>query len=205
MPPRGVKKGSKRARQYEHIKDSLEERGVPRAEEIAARTVNKERARSGEAAGVVAALARGHLVRPSRRHPREPQGTARPDQGAALRGGQGPRREGPLEDDEGPAPARGLTQARVTRTREPARSPRLPPRARLGTVSDVLWPAGGGHRRDGRLERVGGRPTSCPRRCDDPCRPDRYEPIRAAVERRGRVLPAAGTHAPARPRDARKV
>jgi hypothetical protein len=49
MPPRGVKKGSKRARQYEHIKDSLEDRGVSRAEEIAARTVNKERARSGEA------------------------------------------------------------------------------------------------------------------------------------------------------------
>ena len=52
MPPRGVRKGSKRARQYEHIKDSLEERGAgeDRAEEIAARTVNKERARHGEAA-----------------------------------------------------------------------------------------------------------------------------------------------------------
>lgn len=49
MPPRGVKKGSKRARQYEHIKGSLEERGVKRAEEIAARTVNKERARHAEA------------------------------------------------------------------------------------------------------------------------------------------------------------
>jgi hypothetical protein len=49
MPPRGVKKGSKRARQYEHIKESLEDRGVSRAEEVAARTVNKERARSGEA------------------------------------------------------------------------------------------------------------------------------------------------------------
>jgi hypothetical protein len=50
MPPRGVKKGSKRARQYEHIKDSLEDRGTSesRAEEIAARTVNKERARHGE-------------------------------------------------------------------------------------------------------------------------------------------------------------
>jgi hypothetical protein len=48
MPPRGVKKGSKRARQYEHIKDELQEEGNPRAEEIAARTVNKERARSGE-------------------------------------------------------------------------------------------------------------------------------------------------------------
>jgi hypothetical protein len=51
MPPRGVNKGTKRARQYEHIKDSLEEQGTSseRAEEIAARTVNKERARSGEA------------------------------------------------------------------------------------------------------------------------------------------------------------
>jgi hypothetical protein len=50
MPPRGVKKGTKRARQYEHVKDSQRERGVSegRAEEIAARTVNKERARSGE-------------------------------------------------------------------------------------------------------------------------------------------------------------
>jgi hypothetical protein len=50
MPPRGVKKGTKRARQYEHIKDSVKDRGgsESRAEEIAARTVNKERARSGE-------------------------------------------------------------------------------------------------------------------------------------------------------------
>jgi hypothetical protein len=50
MPPRGVKKGTKRARQYEHIKKSEKEQGASesRAEEIAARTVNKERARSGE-------------------------------------------------------------------------------------------------------------------------------------------------------------
>lgn len=50
MPPRGVKKGSKRERQYEHIKDSERKQGVSegRAEEIAARTVNKERARAGE-------------------------------------------------------------------------------------------------------------------------------------------------------------
>jgi hypothetical protein len=41
----------KRERQYEHIKDSAEDRGAStkRAKEIAARTVNKERARSGEA------------------------------------------------------------------------------------------------------------------------------------------------------------
>ena len=50
MPPRGVRKGSKRARQYEHIKEGELDRGASegRAEEIAARTVNKERARSGE-------------------------------------------------------------------------------------------------------------------------------------------------------------
>lgn len=41
----------KRERQYEHIKEGLEDRGRDEdtAEEIAARTVNKERARSGEA------------------------------------------------------------------------------------------------------------------------------------------------------------
>ena len=41
----------KRERQYEHIKQGLKERGTSedKAEEIAARTVNKERARSGEA------------------------------------------------------------------------------------------------------------------------------------------------------------
>jgi hypothetical protein len=52
MPPPGVKKGSKRARQYEHIKDSLKDQGRSEAvaEEIAARTVNKERARHGESA-----------------------------------------------------------------------------------------------------------------------------------------------------------
>jgi len=42
---------AKRERQYEHIKEGLEDRGRPEelAEQIAARTVNKERARSGEA------------------------------------------------------------------------------------------------------------------------------------------------------------
>jgi hypothetical protein len=42
---------TKRERQYEHIKDGLLERGENEdtAEEIAARTVNKERARHGEA------------------------------------------------------------------------------------------------------------------------------------------------------------
>jgi len=49
MPQRAW--SDKRERQYEHIKDGLEERGEDEdtAEEIAARTVNKERARAGEA------------------------------------------------------------------------------------------------------------------------------------------------------------
>ena len=61
---------AKRERQYEHIKDRP--RGPrhlarTRPQEIAARTVNKERARAGEATDLVAALTAGHLVRPPRR------------------------------------------------------------------------------------------------------------------------------------------
>ena len=42
---------AKRERQYEHIEESLEDRGTPKkkAKEIAARTVNKTRAQTGEA------------------------------------------------------------------------------------------------------------------------------------------------------------
>jgi plasmid stabilization system protein ParE len=49
MPPKVWSR--KRERQYEHIKQGLEDRGKSEdtAEEIAARTVNKERARAGEA------------------------------------------------------------------------------------------------------------------------------------------------------------
>ena len=49
MPPTGVK-SAKRKRQYEHIKDSAKKRGTStkRAKEIAARTVNKQRAEAGQ-------------------------------------------------------------------------------------------------------------------------------------------------------------
>jgi hypothetical protein len=49
MPQRAWSK--KRERQYEHIKDSAQKRGAStkRAKQVAAATVNKERARSGEA------------------------------------------------------------------------------------------------------------------------------------------------------------
>ena len=81
MPPRGVKKGSKRARQYEHVKDSVLERGgsEDEAEEIAARTVNKERARSGEARSPRGCRAR----------------TSRPDAAADFGAGARGRVDGP--------------------------------------------------------------------------------------------------------------
>jgi len=49
MPPKGVK-SKKRKRQYEHIKSSAKKRGksTKRAKEIAARTVNKQRRKSGQ-------------------------------------------------------------------------------------------------------------------------------------------------------------
>ena len=50
MPPAGVKKGSKDARKYAEIKKSVKGQGKSEstAEEIAARTVNKDRARAGK-------------------------------------------------------------------------------------------------------------------------------------------------------------
>ena len=48
-----AKSGSKRERQYEHIKEDSKKRGksTKRAKEIAARTVNKQRSQSGETKG----------------------------------------------------------------------------------------------------------------------------------------------------------
>ena len=75
MPQRAW--SNKRERQYEHIKESAEERGASakRAKEIAARTVNKERARSGEA--------------------RESSRTSRRDMSSSRRGGLRSGRSGP--------------------------------------------------------------------------------------------------------------
>jgi hypothetical protein len=52
MPPRGVS-SAKRARQYEHIKESAQKRGrsTRRAKQIAAATVNKQRRQAGETRG----------------------------------------------------------------------------------------------------------------------------------------------------------
>ena len=52
MPPRGVT-SRKRARQYEHIKESEQQQGrsTKRAKQIAAATVNKQRSEAGETKG----------------------------------------------------------------------------------------------------------------------------------------------------------
>ena len=106
---------AKRERQYEHIKDSLEDRGTSedKAEEIAARTVNKERARKGEAK-TSSRLSREDISSGRRGGLRS--GTSRdegPDARPALRGGEEQGHQGPLEDDQGPAPARGRREEAV--------------------------------------------------------------------------------------------
>ena len=85
MPPRGVKKGTKRARQYEHIKESVKEQGKSEdtAEEIAARTVNKERARPARP-GRRSHLDPRHLVEPARRPAVGHEPAQRPDTRPAL-------------------------------------------------------------------------------------------------------------------------
>src|SRR4029450_11782913 len=91
---------NKRERQYEHVKDSAKKRGAStkRAKEIAARTVNKERARSGEAR-----TSSRRSTRAVRSH-RRPLGQ---DEGAALQPGEAPEHQGPLEDEQATAAGRG--------------------------------------------------------------------------------------------------
>ena len=100
---------AKRERQYEHIKESVEEQGgsTKKAKEIAARTVNKERARSGEAKKSSRLVARGHLVRPARRPALGHEPAEGPHEGAALQRGQAAEHRGPLEDEQGAAAACG--------------------------------------------------------------------------------------------------
>jgi hypothetical protein len=109
MPPRGVEKGTKRARQYEHIKQSERRQGAgeARAEEIAARTVNKAKARTGESrtrskASVddISSGRRGGL----RSQTKRAQGQ---DPRSALRRGAQARDRRTLGDEQGAAAAGG--------------------------------------------------------------------------------------------------
>ena len=97
----------KRERQYEHIKEGLREQGRSEetAEEIAARTVNKERARAGEARTASRASVddlssgrRGWVAIPLR--------ARRPDLSTALRRGEGSGDRRTFEDVEGATRAR---------------------------------------------------------------------------------------------------
>jgi hypothetical protein len=73
----------KRERQHEHVKESAKQRGESerRAKEIAARTVNKERARSGEARGS------------SRTSTRDPKSASQRGGERSHRGAEGPTRD----------------------------------------------------------------------------------------------------------------
>ena len=96
----------KRERQYEHIKESTKEHGSSegRAEEIAARTVNKDRAQTGESAQ--ASRTATEDVSPEHRGgKRSGRGEGPPggDEAAALRRREAGRRLRAVVDDQGPA------------------------------------------------------------------------------------------------------
>ena len=92
----------KRERQYEHIKDGLLDRGEDEdtAEEIAARTVNKERARAGEAKESSRSSTERHLLGPARRAAIAPR-ARRPHPRPALQRGRGEEHQGPFQDEQG--------------------------------------------------------------------------------------------------------
>jgi hypothetical protein len=77
--PRGS--SPKRERQYRHIRDQAKAAGESdkRAKEIAARTVNKERARAGESKTASPHVDARHVVRSSRGAAVRPRGAARTD------------------------------------------------------------------------------------------------------------------------------
>ena len=104
----------KRERQYEHIEESLEERGTPKkkAEEIAARTVNKERARKGEAKTASQDARRADISSGRRGGLRSGHEPAEgPHEGAALQRGQAHGHRGPLDDDQGSSSSAPSTAA----------------------------------------------------------------------------------------------
>ena len=122
MPPAGVKKGSKRARQYEHIKDSLKDQGRSEdtAEEIAARTVNKERARHGESRTASKTSTEDRLSSGERGGRRSgTQAREGPHARPALRRGAAQEHQGPLAHEQGAARSApsGMTANRCCATR----------------------------------------------------------------------------------------
>ena len=130
---------AKRERQYKHIKQGLKKSGRSEdtAEEIAARTVNKERARAGESKTAsrtstkdISSGRRGGL--------RVAFGLEGAHEGAAVPGGQAQGCRGPFEDDEGSAPARRRSRL----------APRefTPTRPRRSTLARMNYPSCGRRR-----------------------------------------------------------
>ena len=102
MPPQAW--SAKRERQYEHIKEGLEEHGRSEglAEEIAARTVNKERARHGEAKEPSRTSTDDISSRRVAFTPWSGWSHAR----SAVRGGEAQGHQRSFKDEQGPARAR---------------------------------------------------------------------------------------------------
>ena len=98
---------NKRERQYEHIRESEQEQGrsTKRAKEIAARTVNKERARTRRGEGVVADIAARHLFGPARRPALRHEPAEGAHQGAALQRGQADEHLRAVADEQAAAAA----------------------------------------------------------------------------------------------------
>ena len=181
MPQRAW--SDKRERQYEHIKEGLLERGESEdtAEEIAARTVNKERARAGEAQAVEPHVDRRHLVGPPR-WAALARGPGRPHPRPALQRGPG----------EGIKGRSKMNKAQLE-TRRRALSPRaeiegergLPLRGerQASTAAPVSNRAGG--------RRCGTPPTDPgrPRRSSAPRRSTRSQPSAPGVRTHRRVPP----------------
>ena len=131
MPPRGVKKGTKRARQYEHIKKSERASGASESSRRGDRRADRQQgARSRRRiAHAFADLGVGHLLGPPRRPALGSAGAARTNARAALRGGAQARDRRALDDEQGTAPARcrrpqGLKCADSGLTASPRRSAR---------------------------------------------------------------------------------
>ena len=95
----------KQERKYEHIVESEKDQGAPakRAKEIAARTVNKERAQKGQTQDGLAQLHPRHVVVTTRRAALGQQRPQGPHQGPALQRGPAARHRRPLVDEQGAA------------------------------------------------------------------------------------------------------
>lgn len=99
--PRGS--SPKRERQYEHIKESGKKQGMSesRAKEMASRTVNKERARSGESKTSSRSSTQGKSA--SQRGGQKSGGSSGADERRAVRGSEEAQHRGPLDDDQAAA------------------------------------------------------------------------------------------------------